>query len=42
MEIPIFTRSGEKLEPFKLMAKIIGKNGVFLKEIKQNCHDAFR
>jgi hypothetical protein len=40
MEIPIFSQYGTILDPFKLMAKVIGKNGIFLKEIKLNCQDA--
>ena len=40
MDIPIFFR-GVQLSTFKLMAKIIGKNGIFLKQIKQNCVEAF-
>ena len=41
MEIPLFNQFGERISQFKMMAKIIGKNGVFLKQIKTNCASAF-
>ena len=31
MEIPFFDLNGEKVSQFKMMAKVIGKNGIFLK-----------
>lgn len=41
MEIPFFDANGERVSQFKMMAKVIGKNGIFLKQIKQNCAEAF-
>lgn len=41
IEIPLLNSSGKQVSNFKLMAKLIGKNGIFLKTIKQNCEEAF-
>ena len=41
IEIPLLNASGEQAASFKLMAKLIGKNGIFLKTIKKNCEEAF-
>lgn len=38
----MFNHKGEKVSDFKMMAKVIGKNGIFLKQIKNNCADAFQ
>jgi hypothetical protein len=41
MEIPILDAKGMEKSSFKMMAKVIGKSGIFLKQIKLNCFAAF-
>ena len=37
----MFDHYGKLSGMFKMMAKVIGKSGVFLKQIKMNCAEAF-
>lgn len=39
MEIPLLDANGVEKSTFKMMAKVIGKSGIFLKQIKMNCFD---